>query len=132
MGQFFVAAINGEKALQYDPTDANTYGQLGDIYTRARNYEGALPVLKCVVVGCLAEENEVGGVDVEKLPLSNIEVAFYYVRYGSLLAALSRPGANYCPEALDILAEVRAAFPENDLLMGIVGDNEAICALDGE
>jgi tetratricopeptide (TPR) repeat protein len=132
MGEFFVAALNGEKALRFDPTDSNTYGQLGDIYTRARNYEGALPVLKCAVSGCSAEENEVGGVDVEKLPLSNIEVAFYYVRYGSVLAALSRPGANYCPEALEILAEVRAAFPDNDLLMGIVREGEDICALDGE
>ena len=132
MGEFFVAALNGKKALEFDPTDANTYGQLGDIYTRARNYEGALPVLKCAVVGCIADENEVGGVNVEKLPLSNIEVAFYYVRYGSVLAALSRPGTNYCPEALEILAEVRTTFPDNDLLIGIVGESEAICALVGE
>jgi tetratricopeptide (TPR) repeat protein len=46
MGEFFVAALNGEKALNFDPTDANTYGQLGDIYVRSRNYEGAMPVLK--------------------------------------------------------------------------------------
>ncbi len=132
MGEFFVAALNGEKALRFDPTDANTYGQLGDIYTRARNYEGALPVLKCAVSGCAAAENEVGEVDVEGLPLSNIEVAFYYVRYGSLLASLSRPGANYCPEALDVLAEVRAAYPDNNLLMGIVREGEDICELVGE
>lgn len=132
MGEFFVAALNGEKALRFDPTDANTYGQLGDIYTRARNYEGAMPVLKCAVSGCVAEENEVGGVDVEGLPLSNIEVAFYYVRYGSVLAALSRPEVNFCPEALEVLAEVRQTFPDNALLMGIVDENEAICALVGE
>ncbi len=129
MGEFFVAALNGEKALSFDPTNANTYGQLGDIYVRSRNYEGAMPVLKCAVLGCTAEENEVGGVDVEGLPLTNLEVAFIYVRYGSVLAALSRPGANYCPEALAVLEQVRAAYPDNLTLIGIIEENEAICQL---
>ncbi|MEN8172950.1 MAG: tetratricopeptide repeat protein [Chloroflexota bacterium] len=132
MGQYFVAAINGEKALRFDPTDANTYGQLGDIYIRSRNYEAAIPVLKCAVSGCTAEENEVGEVAVEGLSLSNVEVAFYYARYGSVLAALSRPEVNYCPEALEVLGEVRDAFPDNALLLGIVNENEEICALVGE
>jgi tetratricopeptide (TPR) repeat protein len=129
MGEFFAAALNGEKALSFDPTNANTYGQLGDIYVRARNYEGAMPVLKCAVLGCVAEENEVGNIDVQRLPLTNLEVAFYYVRYGSVLAALSRPGQNYCSEALSVLDEVRAVFPDNDQLMGIIEENEAICRL---
>jgi hypothetical protein len=72
----------------------------------------------------------VGGfVAVDGLPLNNVEVAFYYVRYGSVLAALSRPGLNYCPEALSVLAEVRRVYGDNDLLMGIVEENEAICRL---
>ncbi len=129
MGEFFVAALNGEKALRFDPADANTYGQLGDIYVRSRNYEGAMPVLKCAVLGCLASENEVGDSDVQGLPLNNLEVAFYYVRYGSVLAALSRPGRNYCPEALDVLAEVRRVYGDNELLMSIVNENEDICGL---
>ena len=69
-GEFFIAAVNGEKAIAINPTNADTYGQLGDIYVRARNYEGALPVLKCAVVGCTAEENEVGGVAVQPLELT--------------------------------------------------------------
>lgn len=129
MGEFFVAALNGEKALNFDPTNANTYGQLGDIYVRSRNYEGAMPVLKCAVLGCTADENEVGGSDVEGLPLSNVEVAFYYVRYGSVLAALSRPGQNYCPEALSVLGEVRRVYGDNPILMGIVEENEDICGI---
>ncbi len=132
MGEFFIAALNGEKALNFDPTNANTYGQLGDIYTRARNYEGAMQVLKCAVQGCSAEENELGKVDVEGLPLTNITVAYYYVRYGSVLAALSRPGANYCPEAIEVLAQVREKYPDDALLMGIVGENEAICRMISE
>jgi tetratricopeptide (TPR) repeat protein len=128
-GEFFIAMVNAEKALLFDPTNADTYGQLGDIYTRARNYEGAMEVLKCAVRGCPTAENEIGNADVEGLPLTNITVAYYYVRYGSVLAALSRPGANFCPDALAVLSHVREAYPEDTLLMGIVQENEAICRL---
>jgi tetratricopeptide (TPR) repeat protein len=131
-GEFFIASLNAEKALGFDPTNADTYGQLGDIYTRARNYEGAMSVLHCAVRGCSADENEVGEVDVEGLPLTNITVAYYYVRYGSVLAALSRPGANYCPDALEVLSHVRAAYPDDGVLMSIVQENEAICRLISE
>jgi tetratricopeptide (TPR) repeat protein len=128
-GEFFIAAVNGEKAISINPTNADTYGQLGDIYVRARNYEGALPVLKCAVLGCTAEENEVGGVAVQGLELNNFDVAYYYARYASVLAALSRPEENYCPEALEILAELRRAFGDDPTLMSIVAENETICLL---
>lgn len=128
-GEFFVAAINGEKAVQIDPTNANTYGQLGDIYVRARNYEGALPVLKCAVEGCSAEENEIGGVAVTGLNLDNIDVAYYYARYGSVLAALSRPGQDYCPEAMEVLNQLKRTYNGDPTLMEIVADNEEICRL---
>ena len=128
-GEFFIAAVNGEKAVAINPTNADTYGQLGDIYVRARNYEGALPVLKCAVVGCTAEENEVGGVAVQGLEITNFDVAYYYARYGSVLAALSRPEQNYCPEALEVMAELKDAFGNDATLMSIVADNEAICYL---
>jgi tetratricopeptide (TPR) repeat protein len=128
-GEFFIAAVNGEKAISINPTNADTYGQLGDIYVRARNYEGALPVLKCAVLGCTAEENEVGGVAVQGLELNNFDVAYYYARYASVLAALSRPEQNYCPEALEILAELRRAFSDDPTLMSIVAENENICLL---
>ena len=128
-GEFFIAAVNGEKAIAINPTNADTYGQLGDIYVRARNYEGALPVLKCAVVGCTAEENEVGGVAVQALELNNYDVAYYYARYGSVLAALSRPEEDYCPEALEILAELKRSYGGDPTLMSIVAENEAICFL---
>jgi len=128
-GEFFIASINGEKALSIDPTNADTYGQLGDIYTRARNYEGAMEVLRCAVRGCSAEENEVGEADVQGLPLTNITVAYYYARYGSVLAALSRPGESFCPDALEVLSHVREAYPDDSTLMAIVQENEAICRL---
>lgn len=126
-GEFFIAARNAETALEFDPTNANTYGQLGIIYIRARNYEGALPVLKCAVVGCTAGENEIGGVDVQGLDLTNLTVGYYYVEYGTVLAFLSRPNENQCPEARRVLTHVQAAFPDDPILMEIVADSEGIC-----
>jgi tetratricopeptide (TPR) repeat protein len=126
-GQFFASSINAEKALSLDPTRAHTYGQFGLIYRRARNYEGALPLLKCAVRGCSAEENELGGVAVEGLPLTSLQVAYYYLEYGTNLAFLSRPEENFCDEALRVLQEVRAGYPDDPTLMGIVEDSEGIC-----
>jgi tetratricopeptide (TPR) repeat protein len=136
-GEFFIAALNAEKALRFNPYNPNTYGQLASIYTRARNYEGAQPAFKCAVKGCSAEENETAkqvygqGVDVEGLPLSSLTVAYYYAQYGSVLAALSRPNQNYCPEALSVLEEVRRAYPEDEILLSIIRENENICQLVG-
>jgi tetratricopeptide (TPR) repeat protein len=134
-GEFFVAALNAEKAIRINPYDPNTYGQLGIIYTKARNFEGAQPVLKCAVRGCSAEENQVAiellgeGVAVNGLPLTSGTVAFYYAQYGSVLAALSRPNQNYCPEALEVLSEVRASYPEDPTFNQIIEENIAICDL---
>ena len=127
MGQFFAASINAEKALEFDPINANTYGQLGIIFRRARNYEGAMSLLKCAVRGCTADENEMGATDVEGLPLTSITVAYYYVEYGTNLAFLSRPNENYCAEAIEILEEVRAAYGSDPTLLSIVEDSEGIC-----
>jgi len=126
-GEFFIAARNAENAVAFDPTNANTYGQLGIIYIRSRNYEGAMPVLKCAVLGCSAEENEVGGSAVEGLDMTNLTVAYYYVEYGTVLAFLSRPNQNYCSEAQSVLDQVRAAYPDDPILMSIVEDSEGIC-----
>ncbi len=126
-GEFFIAARNAETALSYDPTNANTYGQLGIIYIRSRNYEGAMPALKCAVKGCSAAENEIGEVEVQGLELTNLSVAYYYVEYGTVLAFLSRPNQNYCPEARQVLEQVRQTFPDDPILISIVEDSEGIC-----
>ncbi len=126
-GEFFVAAINGEKALSFDPTNANTYGQLGIIYIRSRNYEGAMPVLKCAVLGCQASENEVGKAAVTGLPLTNLSVAYYYVEYGTVLAFLSTANQDYCPEARQVLNQVSSAYPSDPILGEIVKDSLGIC-----
>lgn len=126
-GQFFAASVNAEKALSFDNTNPNTYGQLGIIFIRARNYEGAVPLLKCAVVGCSAAENEMGKMDVQGLPLSNVSVAYYYVEYGTVLAFLSRPNENYCDEANPILDQVRTAYPDDPFLTAIVDDSKGLC-----
>ena len=128
-GQFFIAARNAEKALGFDPTDANTYGQLGIIYVKARNFEGALPVLKCVVLGCSAEENKAGTgheVAVSPLPLSSESIAYYYLQYASVLAALDQ-----CAEAVPVLEQVNQAYPDNPVMQSIIQENYAICQIDG-
>ena len=137
-GEFFIAARNAERALSIDPTNADTYGQLGMIYVQARNYESALPALRCAVEGCTAEENETEllfveqglleeSMTVQPLPLTNLTVAYYYVRYGSVLAYLSSPENNYCQRSFELMEELRAAFPDDPLLMQNVEDNEATC-----
>jgi tetratricopeptide (TPR) repeat protein len=128
-GQFFAASLNAKKALDLDKQNAHTYGQLGMIYRRARNYEGAMPLLQCAVEGCTAEENEIGKVAVEGLPLSSPTVAYYYVEYGTNLAFLSRATENYCPKALPILSQVKIAAAQwNDpFLISIAEDSEGIC-----
>ncbi|HBX71235.1 MAG TPA: hypothetical protein DEH25_18130 [Chloroflexi bacterium] len=141
-GDFFAASRNAQKALSFNSTNPVTYGQLGDIYRRARNYESAVLVLECVVNGCTQERAQFIvddlelGIDVpgpvEKLPLTNEEAGWYYAMYGSALAALSRPNANNCTEALAVMDQVSAAFPGNSLLMGIVEENQSICRIISE
>ena len=92
----------------------DTYGQLGIVFFKSRNYEGSILPLQCAVRGCTPEEScearngcdeKAGefGVQVKGLPLSPNTVVYYYT-YGSVLSALSRPQQNYCPEALDVFA----------------------------
>ena len=56
-GDYFAAALNVQKALDYDPGNADTYGQLGIVFFKSRNYEGSIPALKCAVRGCTAAES---------------------------------------------------------------------------
>ncbi len=137
-GEFFIAARNAEKALSFDPANADTYGQLGMIYVQARNYETALPTLRCAVDGCTAAENDTANlfvengtltqsISVQPLPLTNLNVAYYYVRYGSVLAYLSTPENGYCTHSLELMTQLRLAFPDDPVLMQNVEDNEATC-----
>jgi len=142
LGEFFVAALNVQKALEFKPQDPDIYGQLGVIYFKARNYETSIFSLKCATRGCSGEDSckgrgleactdEEPGVDVPGQSLSPSTVVYYYV-YGSVLAALSRPQENHCPEALDVLGEVKAAYGSDPDIAGIVSAGETICESLGE
>jgi tetratricopeptide (TPR) repeat protein len=139
-GEFFIASRNAEKALSFDPANSDTYGQLGMIYVQARNYETALPALRCAVDGCPYEENDTLKVfkeqgilpediivDVAPLPLTNLNVAYYYVRYGSVLAYLSTADNGYCAHSLELMTQLRLTYPDDPVLMKNVEDNEATC-----
>jgi tetratricopeptide (TPR) repeat protein len=135
MGEYFSAALNVRKALQYNPYSPDIYGQLGIVYFKSRNYEGSIPALKCAVEGCTAEEScEVRRcnpdtdpqVPIEGLPLSPNTIVYYYT-YGSVLSAMHTDTTDYCGKAMIILEKVRAAFPTDPIVVPIVEEGEAIC-----
>jgi tetratricopeptide (TPR) repeat protein len=119
MGEFFAAALNAQKAIALDPTNADLYGQLGNIYKRGRNFEASIVALKCAVRGCTAAESCAArngcpagdpGNSIQPLPLNPVS-AYYYLDYGSVLSAWPNlPG--YCTEAVDVLTTVRAGYPD--------------------
>ncbi len=147
LGEFFIAAKNVQKALSYEPNNADIYGQLGIIYFRSRNYEGSIDTLKCAIYGCSGEASCIGRgldkcypnlgenpVEVQGLPISPNTIVYYYT-YGSVLAALSRPSANRCDEAMKTMQEVRTELDSNpddyadgrDVIISIVEAGEEIC-----
>lgn len=144
MGEYFIAGRNVQKALDFRPNDADVYGQLGIVFFKSRNYEGAIPALACAIRGCSPEQSCIGrygrecdpdfgeaGVEVKGLPLSSSTVVYYYT-YGSVLASLSRPKDNHCAEAMDIFQEVRASFSRDEIIMSIIQDGENICRSIGQ
>jgi tetratricopeptide (TPR) repeat protein len=147
LGEFFIAAKNVQKALLFDPNNADIYGQLGIIYFRSRNYEGSIYTLKCAIRGCSGEESCLGRgldkcypnlgenpVEITGLPISPNTIVYYYT-YGSVLSALSRPRDNNCGEAMQVMSEVRAELDANpeayadgrETIISIVQAGESIC-----
>ncbi|MCJ7625512.1 MAG: tetratricopeptide repeat protein, partial [Anaerolineaceae bacterium] len=139
MGEFFIAALNVRQALRFNPTSPDIYGQLGIVYVRSRNYEGAIEAFKCAVQGCTPEESCVvlrcdpevdPGYTIEGMPLSGSTVVYYYT-YGSILAAMHRPYDDKCTEALDVLSEVKASYADDPIIMQMIETSEDICASFG-
>src|SRR5688572_1478087 len=147
LGEFFIAARNVQTALEYEPTNADIYGQLGVIYFRSRNYEGSIYSLECAIYGCSGENSCLGrGLDrcfpdlgehpvtVQGLSISSSTIVYYYI-YGSVQAALSRPADNRCDQARKTFGEVRAELKANpddyedgrDIILNIVQAGEEIC-----
>ncbi len=139
LGEFFVAALNMRRAVQINPYSPDVYGQLGVVYHKGRNYEGAIEALKCAVRGCTAEEScavrlcdteSDPAITIEGMPLTSTTVVYYYT-YGSVLAAMHRPYQDYCSEAVQVLDLVRIGFSEDTIIMSIIEPSLEICASFG-
>jgi len=140
LGEFYAAGRNLQKALEFSPDNPEVYGQLGIVFQRSRNFEGAIPALECAIKGCTADKScdarggcdtAAGekGVEVKGMELSQSSVVYYY-SYVSNLAALSRPKSNRCPEARQVMAEIRAGgFDSDPIVSQILQENENICKL---
>jgi tetratricopeptide (TPR) repeat protein len=117
MGEFFIAIRNIQRAIEYEPANPVLYGELGVLYHKNRNYETGILAFKCAIKGCSGEESCDGrggcgpnDVEAEVLPVSlNASTVYYYDIYASELAALSTSKVNYCPQALEIAAIVKAS-----------------------
>ena len=152
LGEYFAAARNVQKALEYEPTNPDIYGQLGIVYFRSRNYEGSIFSLKCATYGCSGEDSCKGRglercfpdlgenpVDIQGLETSPNTIVYYYT-YGSVLSALSRPRDNKCDEAMQVMQDVRTELNINpddytesrQTVISIVQAGESICASLGE
>jgi len=134
-GEFFAAARNAQKAVALNPTNADLYGQMGDIYRSGRNFETAIVALRCAVSGCSPVDSctarnlgtDCGGSKVQPL-LLNPNSATYYLELGNLLAAFSPNIPSYCTEAVDVLTRVKNAYPDNSIVVSNANDGLSICA----
>jgi len=134
-GEFFAAALNVNRALEFTPANPDVYGQLGVVYHKSRNYEGAIPAFECAIEGCDAAQScEVRECDpdvdpmvsVEGLPLSDGTVVYYFT-YGSVLSGLHREGDDKCQKAMDVFDQLRARYAEDPTIMSIVRAGEEVC-----
>lgn len=138
MGEAMAASRNAYRALEINPYNSDTYGQVGVIYYRARNYEGSIQMLRCAVMGCDAEQSCLAreedpcesDIVIAPLPLTNTTVLYYYT-YGSALAGLHRPGLDdNCTEAALVFRKIREQFSDNEDVMYIVNASENICNIN--
>lgn len=134
-GDFLVSALNIRKAVALDPSNPDLYAQLGIVFFKSRNYEGAIPAFKCALRGCTAAESceartcddtKDPQVSVQGMPLSDTTIVYYYT-YGSVLSGLSRPSNNYCGDAMQVFKEIRAVYSGANDVMSIVRAGESIC-----
>jgi hypothetical protein len=128
--------LNAQKAVELDPTNADLYGQLGNIYKRGRNFETSIIALKCAVEGCTPAEScdarngcEAGDPGVQVQPLSlNPNSATYYLDYGSVLSAFAPVKPQYCPTVVRVLTLLEQTYPDNTTIVRNADVGLAICS----
>jgi tetratricopeptide (TPR) repeat protein len=135
-GQFFAAALNAQKAVALDPTNADLYGQMGHIYRSGRNFETAILALQCAVDGCTPDVSclarngcPAGDAGVNVIPLSlSPRSATYYLEYGSTLAAFSPQKPSYCDAAVRVLTVLIQTYNTDQVIVRNAEDGLSICA----
>src|SRR5450759_1311470 len=137
-GEALTAVLNVKKAISLNPNSPDVYAQLGMIYIKSRNYESALPAFKCAIDGCDAaasclvrntcDDSADAPVVLTGVPLTDNTVGYFY-SYGSILAAMHRPGDNYCKEAIVVLTKVKNVYASDSTIMSIVKASEDICSV---
>jgi tetratricopeptide (TPR) repeat protein len=122
MGQFFIAIRNVQKTIEFQPSKAEFYGELGVLYHKNRNYETGILAFKCAIDGCSEDEScdgrgGCGKNDVKAavvgLPLTSSTI-YYYDIYASELAALSTLKNDHCDKALEVASQIEASEFDND------------------
>ena len=150
-GEFFIAAINIERALAIDPMNPDIYGRLGIVYFQARNWESAMAILKCAVRDCTVdesrehlcrfvyrfddlecEEGQILDQGVRGLELGPNSLEYYYT-YGSVLAAYNghEDYPNVCSEAEDVFDELMVQYGDDPIVSAIVIEGRTICSSPG-
>ncbi len=67
-------------------------------------------------------------VSIQPLPLTNLNVAYYYIRYGSVLGYLNRSDSGYCERALKLMQDLRTSpFGSDVFLLQNIEDTESLC-----
>jgi tetratricopeptide (TPR) repeat protein len=154
-GDFFIAALNMERALAIDPNNPELYAQLGTVYFQARNYESSIPIFQCAVEGCEDEQarqylceleimpcedgvpmrtdveasDEEFSYEVNGLELNSASLAYYFT-YGSALTffAGSDTYPNACQRAEDIFTQLMASYGDDPTTAAIVAEGRQVCA----
>ena len=150
-GEFFIAAVNIERALAIDPMNPDIYGRLGIVYFQARNWESAMAILKCAVRDCTieearehicrfvyrsddleCEEGQILDQGVRRLELGPNSLEYYYT-YGSVLAAYNghEDYPNVCSEAEDVFDELMVQYGDDPIVSAIVIEGRTICSSPG-
>jgi len=134
-GDFFISVLNMRKVVNLLPDSNEVYAQLGLVYHKTRNYEGAIEALKCAIEGCSSSESALvrqvnpesaGDHPISPVPLSESTAQYYYT-FASVLAGMHRPGTCYCERANPILDLLERTFPNDELIMSNVRQNRNIC-----
>ena len=142
IGEFFIASRNMSKALSFNPYSAKVYGDLGMVARQGKNYELGVSALGCAVRGCDAktscsvrqcDEETEAPIVIQGLALTPNTVSYYFT-YAALLSGMYVPTdparVNYCRDALQVIAEVRAVprFNDEPIYDAIMKESENICA----